>query len=888
MESKLETGKKAYLRYTVCFLITGIFVFGWFAVSGKSMVWKFDGVYQHFNTLVYYGKYLRKIITGLFTEHRLVIPMWDMSIGFGSDILTTLNYYAIGDPLTLLCVLVPGAMTEYLYAGLIVLRFYLAGVTFTAYCRYHKNQGMGVLLGSMVYAFSGFALFCGARHPYFLNPMIYLPLILIGIDKIFRKEKPWLFVGMIAISAVSNFYFFYMMALMMILYAVFRYLMIYGNIRIRELSACFFKFVGWSLLGVGIALPVLLPSAMCVLGTGRMSAENYIPVLYPVAHYARLLNDFFCVDYTMASGRYYTVMGFAPILMTALLVLAVQRKKYRELKIGWLVLTILLLIPYAGHVINGFSYVSNRWIWAYGMLLSYILVKVYPDFWQLTKREKVFLGILGIGVLPCMQFLLREEATLHGSIGIGGTVFLTAVILFAGNGKRKQAASILCCLITIVSVAGNAYFLFSPKETNYIGDFREQGAPYAMLTTEAQNQIVKDLEDTDVFYRYDQHGSTARENTAMQNRLYGTDFYYSVANSAVSEFLREMYTANSMEQMYDGLDGRTILDRLTGVRYFIIKKGQEQYLPYGYDVKVSENKKYAVYKTDQALPFGYTYDSVVTDEIWETLSVEEKQQAMLQGAYVQTDAGEEPDLPRTSLTFSGIRPEYEITTEGKIEIVGDQYIVGKKGASVTLTFEGTENCETYLVLEGLDYEGKLTKFSLLLNRDDVEKKGTVYTYRNSFYSGKENFLYNLGYHEKSSSSVTVTFQAKGTYTIKNMYLFEQPVESLDSQTEVLQKNVMEDAEIGDNRIRGTISVDEKKILVLSMAYNKGWKAYVDGKETELLQVNDMFCGLKIEPGEHTIELRYTTPFLIPGCIISIGCLIIVILMIFRPKKKGMS
>ena len=41
--------------------------------------------------------------------------MWDMNIGYGSDILTTLHYYVIGDPLTLLSVFVPAEHTETLY-----------------------------------------------------------------------------------------------------------------------------------------------------------------------------------------------------------------------------------------------------------------------------------------------------------------------------------------------------------------------------------------------------------------------------------------------------------------------------------------------------------------------------------------------------------------------------------------------------------------------------------------------------------------------------------------------------------------------------------------------------------------------------------------------------
>ena len=34
-------------------------------------------------------------------EHQPSLPMWDLHIGYGSDILTTLHYYVIGDPLTL-------------------------------------------------------------------------------------------------------------------------------------------------------------------------------------------------------------------------------------------------------------------------------------------------------------------------------------------------------------------------------------------------------------------------------------------------------------------------------------------------------------------------------------------------------------------------------------------------------------------------------------------------------------------------------------------------------------------------------------------------------------------------------------------------------------------
>ena len=45
---------------------------------------------QHLNSLAYYGEYLRGILYTLFVEHKCTMPMWDMHIGYGSDILTTL------------------------------------------------------------------------------------------------------------------------------------------------------------------------------------------------------------------------------------------------------------------------------------------------------------------------------------------------------------------------------------------------------------------------------------------------------------------------------------------------------------------------------------------------------------------------------------------------------------------------------------------------------------------------------------------------------------------------------------------------------------------------------------------------------------------------------
>ena len=130
-----------------------------------------------------------------------------MTLGYGGDILTTLNYYSFGDPLDLLSILVPYRYTEYLYSFLVIFRIYLSGLSFSYYCKTHGHEGMHVLIGSIMYSFCGYTIIFATRHPFFINPMIYLPLLLVGIDQMLENKKSVLFHIIVIISLISNLLF---------------------------------------------------------------------------------------------------------------------------------------------------------------------------------------------------------------------------------------------------------------------------------------------------------------------------------------------------------------------------------------------------------------------------------------------------------------------------------------------------------------------------------------------------------------------------------------------------------------------------------------------------------------------------------------------------------
>lgn len=120
-----EKHQRSYiLFYTICFLIFCISCFFLFQLFEKSFVWQQDGWDQHLRALIYYHRYLKDFATNLLFHHKLSLPTYSIHIGLGSDLIQTLHYYVIGDPLTLLSLFVKEKYMYVFYKYLVILRLY--------------------------------------------------------------------------------------------------------------------------------------------------------------------------------------------------------------------------------------------------------------------------------------------------------------------------------------------------------------------------------------------------------------------------------------------------------------------------------------------------------------------------------------------------------------------------------------------------------------------------------------------------------------------------------------------------------------------------------------------------------------------------------------------
>ena len=908
-----RTNADFYITYTIVFSIISLFLYMRFQLNGKSLVWSHDGIPQHLNTLAYYGRYLRNILYTVLVEHKLSIPMWDMSIGYGSDIITTLHYYVLGDPLTLLSVFFRSSQTELLYKILIFLRIYLAGIAFSRYSFYHKNSKQAVFMGTLIYVFAGWTIYAVIKHPYFANPMIYLPFILMGIDKIYKKEKPYVFIWSVAVAGLSNFYFFYMIGIFMVLYAIFRYFQQYSVRSLKNVGKWIGIFAVYSLIAVMIAAVILLPVILPVFGTDRFKVENYVPLLYDKIYYEKYLGCL--IGENMV---HWGVAGYSAISMAGVFVLFSKRKKYTTLKAGFVLLNIFLLIPYAGHALNGFSYVCNRWIWAYGMLISYIFVKIYSELFSLTLKEKrkIFVMLLmycGVALLPEAA---RTQRNMMAMILLVASSF--TLISYGMVFTKKKNLTILMAGFLVAGIMFNMYYQYS-YEKDYLADFSDQGETLNKLQTGADLTVLASG-DTSI-YRYDQLGTSHVENSSMEMGTYSTSYYFSVASAGISSFMDGIYLNTPWEQQYDNLDARTILDRLAAVKYFVIRDGEEKNLPYGYNkfmaAAVKDDIMYKAYTCENALPMGYTYDTYIPEEKYEKMSAAEKQQALLQGVVLENST-----LPETKTEFNDQEIPYKITAGSGCEQKDGAFIVTKEDATVTLDFSGMDDSETYLQAEGLDYDALSPRECIsdkewkqmdtydqnkLLHQDKnwrywensqkakVEVSGQgfrdrnirIFTDKYNAYSGKHNFICNTGYSKEGKKSITLTFKNTGRYSFEDLKIICQPMTNVEKQTKMLGEEALRDVKIENHELTGKISVSKEKALVIALPYSSGFSAYVDDKKTELVQANGMYMALNLQKGEHEIRITYHTPYLYAGlCLTCVGLLCYICVVLIYKKKRG--
>lgn len=904
---------KYYLFYSVTFLLVAAIIYSVFFVENKSLVYALYGDgHICFNSLVYYGSWLRKILT----EH--CIPMWDMKIGYGSDIFMTLSWETLGDPFNLLAVFFNADNMEYLYDFLAIFRIFLAGLTFSIYSRYHGNRDIPTLAGSIMYAFCGFVLFAGVRDVYFMSPVIYFPLLLLGIDKIFDRKKPYVLIIFTAIAAIANFYYFYMLTVFTVIYALFRFFVKYGKLKKNKIYfQSFFKiFLSCALnylIGIMIASVQLIPLVSYIGNSERGQQSYYVPRFYSLEFYAKVFSGFI----SSASNTAWTHLGYAPIMLVSVLVLfIVKKKRYIPYRVAFIMCSLFMCLPVMGSILNGMTYPVNRWIWAFSMLNSYIFVITLDDVFSLDRHSLRLITILSAAyAVICLipgQLRTRQMKWMDLILAVSVLVIIAVCGYYRKNNisdmRLADRAALVCVLAGVIA---NGLFRFAPFGSNYAAGFVDAGQAWKLLDENTTADAAKNLKDIETVRCDFMDDVLPMCNIPMNHGINGTDFYFSLADGNVTRYMDDENVNVEMEHRYSGVDDRTMLERLASVRYCITAKDASVFVPYGYErYEISQagtdQKKdgtladYDVYENKNSLPLGYSYDSIMKKSDYDKLTAVQKQQTIMQCAVVDDMVYEElsgvMDLGHPTYTDTDTDMSYKTGKGVNVSIASNasngSIDIDSENAQITLDIDCKADSEIYLVISGLKYgkkdndDGSRTEVSFV--RDGSEKKLVVYSEKHPFNHGRGDYIVNLGYNKESGGrSIKVTFPDKGIFRYDSIKAVCQPMNEVSAQTDRLSADSLDNVNLATNEISGKIHTESDKILCVSVPFSKGWKASVDGEKTDIVKINDLYIGIPIRAGEHDVKLTYSTPGRNAGiCVSVIGILLLMMAVVFERRKAA--
>ena len=188
---------------------------------------------------------------------------YSFSNGLGGNMIGIWAYYLLS-PFNLIFLIVSKIHISNTLIIITALKFLASAITMSIFLKTKIHKKLGIILGAFYYAFCGYNI-AFQMNIMWLDGVILLPLIALGIEKIVKEDKPILYIITTALSLIINFYIGFATTIFGGIY--FLYTLFLKKLEKKDIQIVL-KFAGYSLVAIGISAVILLP-VIHVLLSGR-------------------------------------------------------------------------------------------------------------------------------------------------------------------------------------------------------------------------------------------------------------------------------------------------------------------------------------------------------------------------------------------------------------------------------------------------------------------------------------------------------------------------------------------------------------------------------------------------------------------------------------------
>ncbi|MDR1061415.1 MAG: YfhO family protein, partial [Clostridiales bacterium] len=896
------------------YIVNGIYPFG------EKTIVKSDMAHSYVPTMIE----LRRI---LFEGHSLY---YSWNGGLGLNFIHNLSQMAVS-PFVALTFLFPVKDVTEGIALLLLLKIPFAAVTLNLYVRNRfKLKDVAVVLISIVYALSAYVT---ANHfnTMWFEGVILLPLIAMGIERLVKDRKSLMYMLALSAAIFTNYLIGFYLCGFSLLYFI-------ANLFFRkqwgdkkELRRSLLLFLTRSLLAAGLVGFFIIPIALTLQGTGYISTSfpTGLKINFPVL---KLISSHFwgmypsILTFSSVSGP-NIYCGMLTIVLLPLFYFNRNIKVKEKLLFSGLCLFIIagFIVNLVDFVYNGFRFTSmfpHRFSFIYSFLLIVMAVRA---FLNLDKKRLYVLffsapafaalvvanfrlypqrlnpdKVAGVDYTPILEIMpgVQKPGAIAPDVLIVNialiAVFSALVFVYAKfRDRRPMLARALAISMAVVTVAE-----ISTSATRNMGVMDELERDVYMQYYDAMQDVSKLLADESAFYR-----ATFKHNLSLSDaRLYNYKDLstFSALQSSVTELGSRVGLTSTLNSML-AMNPTPLVSSVLSVKYLMDKAKPlpKSFTIYDYREDMSkiydksdDRSSVYVHENPFVLPVGF----LVNSEVWNWNIEASENVYEVQNDFARKAAG----IDGTVMVpiYLDREPEYEYLDLTPVEEEFQKYTVDitedpATGHIPTITLHFTADKEGYMnihIRTSSSTSGRVyvtrsgsTEEEYILNQTTGNLQGVLDA--GMVYVGDEiRVVMNMDRKRLDTDDLDA-FVPFSQFDL-NAAIMDQPV--FEEVIERFRQSPLNVTYYDDTTIRGTISADRDGMLFTSVASDGGWTIVVDGKEREGVKIGTALVGVRLEAGEHEVELKYGLNGMWPGLLVSFACVALVLLLFLLPylRRRG--
>ena len=809
---------KKYLKYLLAFLIPiSIFcvclAINHIAPFGKYLITTYDSKVQ------YPGFFM-----GLKNMHFFMF-----NAGFGFNFFGTMAYYVM-NPINLLIKFFDIYNYNTFYFLIIILKIGLCGLSMQFFLsREEKHDNLWSVVFSVIYALIGYMV-SFYDNVFWLDGVIMLPLILVGINKIIDKKSALFYVISLAISLMVSFYTGYMNCIFSVIYFIYK-LVEKNKYKDKKIIL---NFIVSSIVALLIAGVVLVPTFFALMAGKASGFQD------DFTKYLAFNDNIKYIFYSFTPGNFHSSLvgnsgfaqNFCTLFVVSLFVTSFFNKKIdNKTKSITIIIILFYMLSYSFNLVDYAWQFFQKPIWwqhRYSFTFSaFLIIVAYKnlmnyDFCKLTLKKKsiIYVTFASLVAISFVLFYMQmNPRSIFRLFILAFSILLLINYIFIFNNPKSKYKYIIIGLI-VLELGLNTYA--SIKENCKTDS--SSTVTYDLLAKKQINESLKIVKKDKSFYRTELV-QRYTYNDGLFFNYNGINYFNSVRNQRVIKALENnlpMEISSHQSINMNQLD--PYLLALFDVKYLISDR----------DISYLDKIDDKVYLNKQALGLGFMVDK-----------------SLLNIKFKKDDY-----FNNISLVYSKMLNEklnlYKKLKNTKITLENVQF------NNKTGKYENINNDVGRIIIEFTPPD------TLLLSIG--EKIGIDYYINDEIQTLNNSYL-----TVQPGAKVKVIMQfasQKENKDYTDIYYLDN--ELYQTVTDKLKSNTLQNIKVNDQHLlKATINVlDKDKLLFTSIPYEKGMIIKVNGKKVKPKLIFDAFIGLDLEKGENTIIIDYIPQGFIIGTICS--------------------